>query len=341
LTALASALTLLPIPSLATPTKHFNRIASFPVCSQLEPNCNIDDETAAEIVASGPFGRKLIYTDSPRNAVGFVGIRNPKKPVALGNTSLSGEPTSVAMKGLFALVGVNTSEDFVNVSGHLAVINHFTQKVYHTIDLGGQPDSVAVSPSQKYAAVVIENERDEDLGAGEPPQLPAGKLVVVNVSKSDPKKWTTQSVDLTGLAALFPNDPEPEYVDINDDDVAVVTLQENNHIVLVDLKRAKIINHFSAGEVNLEQVDITEEKPAIISQIETLDNVPREPDGVAWINKTYFVTADEGDLNGGSRGFTIYHKKKWRYSVYLRKHFRLTGRECWPLSRSSIWQQRE
>ena len=29
-----------------------------------------------------------------------------------------------------------------------------------TIDLGGQPDSIAVSPDGKYAAVVIENERD-------------------------------------------------------------------------------------------------------------------------------------------------------------------------------------
>jgi hypothetical protein len=30
---------------------------------------------------------------------------------------------------------------------------------------------------------------------------------------------------------LYPTDPEPEYVSINDNNVAVVTLQENNHIV--------------------------------------------------------------------------------------------------------------
>ena len=35
-------------------------------------------------------------------------------------------------------------------------------------------------------------------------------------------------------------------------------------------------------------------------------NGPREPDGVAWISTGSLVTADEGDLDGGSRGFTIF-----------------------------------
>jgi hypothetical protein len=35
-------------------------------------------------------------------------------------------------------------------------------------------------------------------------------------------------------------------------------------------------------------------------------DVPREPDGVAWIGTQYFATADEGDWNGGTRGFTIF-----------------------------------
>lgn len=308
LSALALAMGLSPLASMAGGyEKNFNRVASFPVCSQIEANCDTDAETAAEIVAVGPFGHKLIYSDSPLNAVGFVNISNPSHPIALGTTPLGGEPTSVAVKGLFALVGVNTSEDFVNVSGHLAVVNHLTQQVFHTIDLGGQPDSVAISPNRKYAAVVIENERDEDLGDGTPPQAPAGELVIVDMSKWNPKKWTTRRVDLTGLADLYPGDPEPEYVDINKKDIAVVTMQENNHIVLVDLKSGEVVNHFSAGSVDLENVDATEEEPALISQTESLAGVLREPDGVAWINNKYFATADEGDLDGGSRGFTIFN----------------------------------
>ena len=37
----------------------------------------------------------------------------------------------------------------------------------------------------------------------------------------------------------------------------------------------------------------------------------REPDGVTWISKTRFVTANEGDLNGGSRGFhRVEHRRQ-------------------------------
>jgi len=287
------------------PARAFNRVASFPVCSQIDPACNDGTGTASEIVAASDDGNTLIYTDSPLEAVGFIDITDPANPVGLGTLALGGEPTSVAVAGDVALVGVNTSADFVNTSGDLAVIDIATQTVMQTIALGGQPDSVAVSPDGTYAAVVIENERDEDLGDGAPPQLPAGLLQIIDLA-GPMAGWTPTDVDLTGIADLFPEDPEPEYVDINEANVAVVTLQENNHLVLVNLATGTIVNDFSAGAVDLMQVDATEEEPAIISQTEMLTMIPREPDGVAWINNELFATADEGDLDGGSRGFTIF-----------------------------------
>jgi hypothetical protein len=249
----------------------------------------------------------LVYTDSPLEQVGFVDITDPASPVAGGTLALSGEPTSVAIKGDYALVGVNTSADYVNVSGHLEVVSISGVSSVRQIDLGGQPDSVAVSPDGNYAAVVIENERDEDLGSGAPPQAPAGTLIIVDISDADPANWTSSTVDLTNTSALYAGDPEPEYVDINSDNLAVVTLQENNHIVLVDLSDGSIVNEFSAGSVDLTQIDATEEDPALISLTESQSAVLREPDGVAWINDDYFATADEGDLDGGSRGFTIFN----------------------------------
>jgi len=287
-------------------SKQFTRVSSFLVCQQLDANCNTDTETAAEIVAASTDGLTLVYTDSPNESIGFVDISDAANPVAEGTLALAGEPTSVAIKDSFALVGVNTSADFINVSGTLDVIDMATKTNVISIDVGGQPDSVAVSPDGTYAAVVIENERDEDLGDGEPPQAPAGSLVIVSLNGA-PTAWTTSIVDLTGLATLFPSDPEPEYVDINENNIAVVTLQENNHIVLVDLSDGRIINDFSAGSVTLTAIDTEEEDPAVISLTQTQSNVLREPDGVAWINTDFFATADEGDLNGGSRGFTIFN----------------------------------
>lgn len=296
-----------PVASAPNPNKHFIRTATFAVCQQQGASCESDDTTAAEIVAASEDGRTLVYTNSPKGEIGFVDIGNIRAPAPLGALAMGGEPTSVTVLGNQALVAVNTSVDFVNVSGKLVVVDMTTRARTAEIALPGQPDSVARSPDGKYVAVVIENERDEDLGSGAPPQAPGGSLVIVDVAGAA-SGWKTRTVDLSGLATLYPGDPEPEYVDINADNVAVVTLQENNHIALVDLKDGKVTRHFSAGAVTLEKVDLTDApRPNQVRFTQTQADRLREPDGVSWISNRQFVTANEGDLNGGSRGFTVFN----------------------------------
>jgi hypothetical protein len=65
----------------------------------------------------------------------------------------------------------------------------------------------------------------------------------------------------------------------------------------------EVLSHFSAGSVTLEGVDTEEEGALIFSDTIT---VPREPDSVTWIDDTHFATANEGDMDGGSRGWTIF-----------------------------------
>ncbi|AKG24813.1 hypothetical protein IJ00_23930 [Calothrix sp. 336/3] len=278
----------------------FERIAAFPVYL----NNDVKDETVAEIVAASKDGKTLVYTDSQTKKLCFVNITNPAKPEPGGCVQVGGEPTSVAVRGIYALVAVNTSQDFKNPSGKLLAVNIQNRSIAREILLNGQPDSVAVSPDGKYAAIAIENERDEDLGNGAPPQLPGGFLNIVDLA-DNPNQWSLRNVTLDGVADLFPTDAEPEYVDINDKNIAVVTLQENNHIVLVDLPKGTIIKDFSAGTVDLTQIDTKENK--LIELNSSLTGVPREPDGVNWISRKLFATADEGDLNGGSRGMTIFN----------------------------------
>ncbi len=295
-----------PAASVPNPNKFFNRTATFVVCSQVGSSCESDDATASEIVAASEDGMTLVYTNSPKGEVGFVDITDVKLPKALGALAMGGEPTSVTVLGAHALVAVNTSASYTSPSGKLAVVDIATRKSVAEIALPGQPDSVARSKDGKYVAVVIENERDEDFGDGAPPQLPGGSLVIVDVAGA-PATWKTRTIDLTGIATLYPSDPEPEYVAINDDNIAVVTLQENNHIALVDLASGKITRHFSAGAVNLDKVDLTDApRPNQVSFTQSQANRLREPDGVTWVSKTRFVTANEGDLNGGSRGFTVF-----------------------------------
>jgi len=277
----------------------FRRIASFPIFL----NTSEGVETVAEIVAAADGGKLLIYTDSVTENVGFVNITDPAHPQAAGVLAAGGEPTSVAVRGNYALVCVDTSPDFVNTSGNLLVIDVHTRQIVRTIALGGQPDCIALSPSNRYAAIAIENERDEDLGSGAPPQAPAGFVVIVDLVGS-PTHWTTRNVELVGVPDLFPDDPEPEFIDINAANIAAVTLQENNHIVLIRLSDGRIIHDFPAGSVDLDGIDTNEN--ALIEQTASLAGVPREPDAVAWTSNITLATANEGDLFGGSRGFTTW-----------------------------------
>lgn len=321
--------------------RSFNRITTFPVvfntCAdevdEAFVEC-VDQTTVAEIVAASEDGNLLIYTDSETKGVGFIDIADPYNPMPGGTLPVGGEPTSVAVAGGYALVAVVAAEStFSDPKGFLQVVDISTRTVVREIDLGGQPDSIAVSPDRGYAAVAIENERNEALCVGGEadsslvieedeekgtvteeqcvtgggrvgglPQAPAGFLQVVRL-EGEVSKWTVHKVELTGIADQFPNDPEPEFVDINSENIAAVTLQENNHVVLVDLHTREVVGDFSANRALVRQVD--SEDNSLIELRDTIE-LPREPDAIAWIGESRLASADEGDLDGGTRGFTIF-----------------------------------
>jgi hypothetical protein len=282
---------------------NFNRIASFPVAS----NTPDADETSAEIITSTGDGMTLVYSDSPAGVIGFIDITDPANPVAAGTFVLpAGEPTAVSALGQAVFVAENTSASFTEPSGVLHAIDARSRAVIASCDLGGQPDSTAVAPDGSFITVAIENERDEDLGEGRVPQMPAGYLVIQPLGEGGNMDCAAQiRVDLTGLADVAPEDPEPEFVDVNANGDIAVTLQENNHIVVISAA-GEVLSHFSAGAVTLEGVD-TEEEGALVFG-DTLTDVPREPDALQWIDADHFVIANEGDMDGGSRGFTVFHR---------------------------------
>ena len=315
-------------------------------------NASIGDTTVSEIVAATADGKTLIYTDAERGTIGFIDITNPAAPAAGGtvvldpdpNDDVDYSPTSVdVLRNQYALVAADTSASKKNASGELLVIDLATRATVARIDLGGQPDSLKVSPDHRFIAIAIENERDESLcvggsqndlevvgsnpGAGQTtaalctagggavgvmPQNqlgnPAGYLTVIRTAGA-PASWVRRDVDLTGVAELYPDDPEPEFVDVNQKNQAVVTLQENNHIVIVDLPSRTVVADFPAGTVDLAQIDTVRAGsgvPNTITLANSATGVRREPDSVAWVGQQ-LATANEGDLAGGSRGFSIFN----------------------------------
>lgn len=287
----------------------FQRLSTFPVYrNSADPSA----PAVAEITAASTDGRTLVSTDSPGQRITFTDITDPRRPRPAGALEVGGEPTSVAVHRSYALVAVSTGESFTEPAGHLLVVSLIDRAVLARIDLGGQPDSIALSPGGAtggtYAAVAVENERDEDVDDGALPQAPGGYLVSLRL-KGAPSTWRAERIALTpGLTGVpgivAPEDPEPEYVTVNAANRVAVTLQENNGVAVVDLRRGRVVRAFSAGTVDLRGVDVVED--GTIEATGSLDDVPREPDGIAWIGDGLLATANEGDLAGGSRGWSIF-----------------------------------
>lgn len=287
------------------PPKNFIPLSTFDVMAG-------NGSSVAEIVDVSSNGRQLVYTDSDNGEIGFVDIGNPRHPRGEGTVAVGGSPTSLVVLDPLVLVGVNTSESFTAPSGKLVVVNRHSRRIVAEHDLGGQPDSLALAPDGKRLAIVLENERDEDLNDGLLPQMPSGELAIVDL-KGSAKNWSIRLADLSPVAAhaMDGGDLEPEFVDINSKNEAVLTFQENNHIAIVDLVSGRTINDFSAGSVALSNVDTAEEDLIVLNSNITKR---REPDSVAWVDANVFATANEGDYEdaqgeqGGSRGFTLFNK---------------------------------
>ncbi|NGO64473.1 esterase-like activity of phytase family protein [Rhizobium daejeonense] len=304
-----AALTAALLASVAAPAaadQVFNRIASFPVATNLPADKEKLSTTSAEIITATEDGNTLIYSDSPLGAIGFIDITDAKTPKAGSALMMDGEPTSVAVVGAKALVAVNTSENRQKPSGKLAIVDVASKKIDATCDLGGQPDSVAISPDKTFAAIAIENERDEEFNEGKLPQMPAGDLVIVSLKDGVADCASIKHVTLTGLAEIAPEDPEPEFVSINNLGEIGLTLQENNHIVIIDGKTGAVKNHFSAGKVDLAGIDTKSD--GALKFTGKKEGVLREPDALKWLDDNRLVIANEGDYEGGSRSFTIFDK---------------------------------
>ncbi len=289
--------------SAAMAEMNFNCISSFPTFLN---NSDASAASSSEIISATVDGMTLVYSDSPLGAIGLIDITDPANPMPKGSIMLDGEPTAVSVIGNTAFVGLNTSESYTAPSGAIVAIDLASGDVTASCDLGGQPDSTAVAHDGSFVTVAIENERDEDLGDGRVGQAPGGYMVKVMVQDEALQCDSLMKIDVSGLTEIAPEDPEPEFVDVNGLGEIAVTLQENNAIVVIGAD-GNVMNHFSAGAVDLMNIDATDERAALLFT-ETQMGRLREPDGLQWIDNDHFAIANEGDMDGGSRGFTIFHK---------------------------------
>lgn len=300
--------------------ERYHRTATFPVYLNRPNAAPADEETVAEISTVTPDGNTLIYTDAAGKRIGFLDIRDPAKPVGNGTLPLTelgdadDQPTSVAAVGDVVLVVVDTTGgDFPKPSGRLDVVNVKDRTRVHSIDLGGQPDSIAISRDGGFAAIAMENQRDEEFTPpgkeeGDLPQPPTGFVQLIDLEGA-PNTWKPRRVDFDVEAARAagldtPEDLEPEYVSINSRGQVAVTLQENNGVAVIDGRSGAVEKIFTAGSVAVSGIDVAED--GAIDQTGSIPETPREPDAIGWVDDDHLATANEGDWKGGTRGWTIF-----------------------------------
>ncbi len=300
--------------------QRYHRLATYPVYANRPPGEPIGNETVAEIAAVSDDGNIVVHTDAPAKRIGFIDITDATKPTGLGTLSLAelgdadDQPTSVIVHGEYVLVVVDTTGgDFANPGGRVDVVRLSDRTRVRSIDLQGQPDSIALSKDRGFAAIAMENQRDEEFTPegseeGDLPQPPTGFVQIIDL-EGPPDSWSLRRVDFDVEAARAagldtPEDLEPEYVSINSRGQIAVTLQENNGIAIIDGRTGEVSSIFSAGSESVTGIDTAED--GTIDQTGAIEKTPREPDAIGWIGDDHLATANEGDWKGGTRGWTIF-----------------------------------
>jgi len=291
----------------------------------------------AEIIAATPDGNRLFYTSAGLGSIGVVDLSDPAKPKQLAAIDVGGEPTSVTVTpdGKTALAVVIASKREIGEKpeikpGKLLAIDTKTLKIKGELAVGNHPDSIAVTKlnGQFVAVIAIENEPIYVDGQGirtdeEKPGLEGdisgpGYVQIVNINNADIAKSKVRDLkfaeaQLQAKGLLYPNDPQPEFVDIKNGKAAV-TLQENNGVAVIDLKTGKLSSLFSSGKPAKQKADLTEDGAISFSGSYPEDVAKEEnagarmSDAIAWnAAGTTLYTADEGEFDyTGGRGWSVW-----------------------------------
>jgi DNA-binding beta-propeller fold protein YncE len=273
------------------------------------------DLGGAEIIDYHP-GRKIAAVITGGSNLYLVSYaKGFDQPELLRELELEGDAQSVAIndQGLIAVaLSVNDNND-----GRIAFyqLNNKNKAVKKgSVAVGNLPDSISFSPDGSVLVSANEGEPSKFYGT-EDGVDPEGSISVIRIRDGKPGAskvttlgfgdYSTEALRGLGIRISGENptprlDIEPEYVSISPNGrKAYITLQENNGIAQVDLKRRKIDSIFSQGEKSWSgiAIDSTDRDGVYAPGVKTLFGL-RMADGIETFRhkgKTYLITANEGD----------------------------------------------
>ncbi len=272
------------------------------------------DQGGSEIVAHDHKTQRLFVVNAQAARIHVVDISNPASPVAL-------TPIDVTPYGAVAN-SVDVHDGVVAVAVQNAVKTDPGKVVFFNtkgqflsmVQVGALPDILAFTSDGDEVLVANEAEPNDDYTID-----PEGSVSIIYLERGA-RKVTQKNVRTVNFAsfnnttldpsirtfgpkATVAQDIEPEYIAVLDDSkLAWVTLQENNAIGVLDIKRAKFKKLIGLGFKDHNAAnngfDASDRDNTI-----NIANWPVKgmylPDGIAayeFRDNSYIVTANEGDV---------------------------------------------
>ena len=312
--------------------------ASIGIAMDIVGRAFLGNQTAAEIVQYHAGTSTIYATNGETNTIAVIDasgvstatMQNPISTISLVLNTIAlpadingvalGSLTSIAISGDLMAVAVpaNTKTD----NGYVLFYNGLDSSApafLDSVEVGALPDMVTFTPDGGKVLVANEGEPSDDYTID-----PEGSVTVINILASGEPEETGTTVgfaafngteaDLMAQGMMFPNpagrtingtaitstvakDLEPEYITATND-VAYVSLQENNGLAVIDLEdlTVEVVGLGTKSWAGLN-IDIQENDAVSFGQYTGIYGV-YQPDTIAnftWKDATFIVTANEGD----------------------------------------------
>ncbi|RDC61833.1 choice-of-anchor I family protein [Adhaeribacter pallidiroseus] len=292
---------------------HASKELELEYISSFKPNST--EGSTTEIVVHDPATQRLFMTSAIQNRLDIADFSNPAAVKLIKSIDMTpyGGITSVAVKnGVVAVASPNADEQKNGSVVFFSTNGDFKQKV----TVGALPDMITFTPDGKKILTANEGQPNDEYTVDPEGSISiidiSGGLAGVNQSKVNTLLFTgfnakeasllAAGVRKTKATSTLSRDFEPEYVTVAaDSKKAWVTLQENNAMAEINLENKTITSVWAFGTKDFSLFgngfDASDKSKEV-----HLANYPVKsfylPDAVANFkinNKTYLVTANEGD----------------------------------------------
>lgn len=262
---------------------------------------------AAEITAYDPKTRRVFVINADRGTVDVLDIRDPRSPRKVATLSTPGANSVAVHDGLVAVA--QQAADKTD-PGSVAFFDARTGRKLRQVTVGALPDMLTFTEDGKQ--VVVANEGEAASYCAGAVDDPEGSVSVIDVRSGAVRTagfraWNRRAdqlrakgVRLSGPGVSVAQDLEPEYI-TTDKDTAWVTLQENNAVAIVDLRRATVRDIVPLGLKDhadpANAFDASDKDGKIDIRPHPVKGVYM-PDAVSHFRsrgRTYLVMANEGD----------------------------------------------